>query len=146
MELIPYVGPVLGALPPVLVALVQDPLTALWVALAFVALQQLEGHVVAPNVFGKALRLNPLLVILALLLGGEFYGFFGALISLPIAAILRETVEYLHEHIVFEPWAADSPMLLAERPAPAVIAPPAADGEEPEPEPEEAERVPSRRG
>ena len=146
MELVPYVGPVLGALPPVLVALVQDPLTALWVALSFVALQQLEGHVVAPNVFGKALRLNPLLVILALLLGGEFYGFFGALIALPIAAILRETVEYLHEHIVFEPWAADSPMLLAERPAPAVIAPPAADGDEPEPEPEEAERVPSRRG
>ncbi|MDQ3722067.1 MAG: AI-2E family transporter, partial [Actinomycetota bacterium] len=50
MELVPYVGPVLGALPPVIVALVQDPLTAVWVVLLFVALQQLEGHVVAPNV------------------------------------------------------------------------------------------------
>jgi predicted PurR-regulated permease PerM len=146
MELIPYVGPVLGALPPVLVALVQDPLTALWVALAFVALQQLEGHIVAPNVFGKALRLNPLLVILALLLGGEFYGFFGALIALPIAAILRETADYLRAHLVFEPWGADSPMVLAGRPPP----PPVMTPPEPEPEPEpatdaETEPVPSRR-
>ena len=49
MELVPFVGPFLGALPPVLVALFQDPLTALWVGLLFLALQQLEGHVVAPQ-------------------------------------------------------------------------------------------------
>jgi predicted PurR-regulated permease PerM len=141
MELVPYVGPVLGALPPVLVALVQDPLTAVWVALLFVALQQLEGHVVAPNVFGKALRLNPLLVILALLLGGEIYGFFGALIALPIAAILRETVDYLRRHLVFEPWGTTAPALLVDRAPP----PPAVPPPEPEPEPE-SERVPSGRG
>ena len=104
MELVPYVGPVLGALPPVIVALVQDPLMAVWVVLLFLALQQLEGHVVAPNVFGRALRLNPLLVILALLLGGQIYGFVGALVALPIAAVLRETVVYLRRHLVFEPW------------------------------------------
>jgi len=112
MELVPYVGPVLGALPPILVALVQDPLTALWVAILFIVLQQLEGHVVAPNIFGHALRLNPLLVILALLLGGEFYGFVGGLIALPIAAILRETVVYLRHHLVFESWSEGSPLLL----------------------------------
>jgi len=104
MELVPYVGPFLGALPPIIVALVQDPLTAVWVALLFVALQQLEGHIVAPNVFGHALRLNPLLVILALLIGGEIYGFVGALIALPIAAVLRETAVYLRGHLVLEPW------------------------------------------
>ena len=143
MELVPYVGPVLGALPPILVALVQDPLTALWVTLLFVGLQQLEGHVVAPNVFGHALRLNPLLVIFALLLGGEMYGFFGAVIALPIAAILRETVVYLRDHLVFEPWGTSSPLLITER-APPPRAPP-----EPEPEPESEpgrERVPTPRG
>jgi len=119
MELIPYVGPVLGAMPPVLVALVQDPLTAVWVALLFVALQQLEGHVVAPNVFGHALRLNPLLVILALLLGGEIYGFVGALLALPIAAVLRETVLYLRRHLVFEPWGTPAPLVLGPPGAPA---------------------------
>ena len=116
MELVPYVGPLLGALPPIIVALVQDPLTAVWVALLFLALQQLEGHVVAPNVFGRSLRLNPLLVILALLLGGEIYGFVGALVALPIAAILRETVVYLKDHLVFEPWGSGQPILLGPKP------------------------------
>jgi predicted PurR-regulated permease PerM len=111
MELVPYVGPVLGAIPPVLVALIQDPLMALWVALLFVALQQLEGHIVAPNVFGRTLRLNPLLVILALLLGGQIYGFVGALVALPIAAVLRETLVYLERHLVFEPWDTPTPLL-----------------------------------
>lgn len=137
MELVPYVGPVLGALPPVLVALVQDPLTALWVALLFVALQQLEGHVVAPNVFGRALRLNPLLVILALLLGGQIYGLIGALVALPIAAVLRETVVYLKRHLVFEPWGAGSPLLVGGAPPPAEPPPGSADPD--------VERVPSGR-
>ncbi len=69
MELVPFVGPILGAMPPVLVALFQDPLTALWVALLFVAIQQIEGHVVAPQIFGHTLRINPLLVIFSLLGG-----------------------------------------------------------------------------
>jgi predicted PurR-regulated permease PerM len=104
MELIPYVGPVLGATPPVLIALVQEPLTAIWLVLLFVALQQLEGHVVAPLVFGHTLRINPLLVIFALLFGAHLYGIIGALVALPLAAILRETIMYLHEHLRLESW------------------------------------------
>jgi hypothetical protein len=55
-------------------------------------------------VFGQALRINPILVILALLLGGQLYGIIGAFIALPIAAILRETLVYLRRHLKFEPW------------------------------------------
>jgi len=110
MELIPYVGPFLGAAPPVLIALFQDPLTAVWVSLLFVALQQIEGHIVAPTVFGHALRINPLLVIFALLFGGELFGILGALMALPTAAILRETVVYLREHLVLEPWGTAGPL------------------------------------
>jgi predicted PurR-regulated permease PerM len=135
MELVPYVGPILGALPPIIVALVQDPLTAVWVTVLFVALQQLEGHVVAPNVFGHALRLNPLLVIFALLLGGEIYGLVGALVALPIAAVLRETVVYLNRHLVFEPWGTVSPLTLGSTTAIGRAPPPAS--EEPQPEPVE---------
>jgi predicted PurR-regulated permease PerM len=113
MELIPYVGPFLGAAPPALVALFQDPLTGVWVALLFVGLQQIEGHVVAPLVFGHALRINPLLVIFALLFGGELYGILGALLALPIAAVLRETVVYLRQHLVLEPWGTMSPLAVA---------------------------------
>jgi predicted PurR-regulated permease PerM len=104
MELVPYVGPILGAIPPVFVALFTKPITALWVALLFVGLQQLEGHVVAPQIFGHTLRINPLLVILALLLGLQFYGVFGALLALPILAVLRETAVYLSRHLALEPW------------------------------------------
>jgi predicted PurR-regulated permease PerM len=104
MELVPYIGPILGALPAVIVALFTDPIVALWVTLLFVGLQQLEGHVVAPQVFGHTLRINPLLVIFALLLGLQLHGVVGALIALPILAILRETVVYLGRHVELEPW------------------------------------------
>jgi predicted PurR-regulated permease PerM len=104
-ELIPYVGPAIGAAPPVLISLFSgEPLDALWLVIAFTALQQIEGHIVAPNVFAQALRINPILVILALLLGGQLYGFIGAFVALPIAAILRETVVYFRTHLRFESW------------------------------------------
>jgi predicted PurR-regulated permease PerM len=110
MELVPFVGPFLGALPPLLVALFQDPVSALWVALLFLALQQLEGHVVAPQIFGHSLRINPILVIFALLVGGAVAGLIGALIALPTAAVIRETAVYLRRHLVFEPWGAADPL------------------------------------
>jgi predicted PurR-regulated permease PerM len=120
MELIPYLGPVLGAAPPVLIALFQEPLTAVWIILIFIALQQLEGHVVAPLVFGRALRINPLLVIFALLFGAHLYGVVGALVALPLAAMLRETIMYLHEHLRLEPW----PVATAGAPAGLLDGPP----------------------
>jgi len=118
MELVPYVGPLLGAIPALVVALFDDPLTAVWVGLFFTALQQLEGHVVAPQVFGLALRLNPLVVIFALLFGGEVYGFLGALLALPIAAVVRETVVYLRRHLVLEAWGTAPVVVGAAPPGP----------------------------
>lgn len=104
MELVPYLGPFIGALPAVLVALFTDPISAVWVTLLFVGLQQLEGHFVAPQIFGHTLRINPLLVIFALLLGLQVQGIVGALIALPILSVLRETTIYLGRHVVLEPW------------------------------------------
>jgi predicted PurR-regulated permease PerM len=103
-ELIPYVGPIIGALPGVLVALFTDPISAVWVTAIFVGLQQLEGHIVAPQIFGHTLRINPLLVIFALLLGLQLNGVFGALIALPILSVLRETAVYLGRHLTLESW------------------------------------------
>ena len=92
-------------------ALSGNPIDAVWLIIAFVVLQQLEGHVIAPQVFGQALRINPLLVISALLLGGQLAGFVGAFIALPIAAILRESIVYFHRHLHFQRWdlPADKP-------------------------------------
>jgi predicted PurR-regulated permease PerM len=104
MELVPYIGPILGALPPTLVALFTKPISALWLVLLFIGLQQLEGHIVAPQVFGHTLRINPVLVIFALLLGLHVDGIVGALVALPLLSILRETVVYLSRHLTLEPW------------------------------------------
>jgi predicted PurR-regulated permease PerM len=109
-ELIPYVGPWLGAAPPVLYALVQHPLSALWVALLFLGIQQLEGHVVVPKVMGHSLRLHPLLVIFGLLAGGEIYGFPGILVALPLLAAARAAWEFFGERIELVPWVADDPV------------------------------------
>ena len=58
----------------------------------------------APQIFGHTLRINPLLVIFVLLLGLQLYGVVGALVALPILAILRETVVYLSRHVELESW------------------------------------------
>ena len=112
MELVPYLGPFVGALPALLLALFTNPISAVWVAILFVGLQQLEGHIVAPQIFGHTLRINPLLVIFALLFGLQLQGVFGALIALPILSILRETAVYLNRHLTFERWGSPPDALL----------------------------------
>ena len=104
MELIPYLGPWLGAIPPIIFALVVHPLSAVWVALLFLGIHQIEGHVVVPNVMGSALRLHPLLVIFGLLAGGELYGLPGILVALPFLAVMRAMWEFFGERLQFEPW------------------------------------------
>ena len=111
MELIPYVGPILGAIPPMVVALATQPIAALWLLITFVLLQQLEGHVVAPQVFRISLRINPILVILALLIGYQIYSIPGALLALPVATMIRATALYLRRHLVLEPWSPGQPRL-----------------------------------
>jgi predicted PurR-regulated permease PerM len=93
-----------------LYALVQHPLSALWVALLFLGIQQLEGHVVVPKVMGHSLRLHPLLVIFGLLAGGEIYGFPGILVALPLLAAARAVWEFFSERVGLAPWPADEPV------------------------------------
>jgi predicted PurR-regulated permease PerM len=103
-ELIPYLGPWLGSLPPFFYALAVHPVSAIWVALLFLFIHQVEGHVVVPNVMGSALRLHPLLVIFGLLAGGEIYGLPGVFVALPLLAAIRAIWEFFSERIELEPW------------------------------------------
>jgi predicted PurR-regulated permease PerM len=107
MEFIPYIGPIIGPIPAVVVALFHSPITAVWVVLLFVALQQLEGHFVAPQVFRISLRINPIIIILSLLVGFKLYGIVGALVALPVASVVRQAVVYLRRHLVLEPWGSN---------------------------------------
>jgi predicted PurR-regulated permease PerM len=109
-EVIPYLGPWLGSLPAVLYALVVHPISALWVVLLFLAIFQVEGHIVVPNVMGNALRLHPLLVIFGLGAGAELYGLPGALIALPLLAVGRAIWEFFADRITLEPWSGEDPV------------------------------------
>ncbi|HEY2326583.1 MAG TPA: AI-2E family transporter [Gaiellaceae bacterium] len=111
-EVIPYLGPWLGAIPPLLYGAVVHPLSAVWVAILFLVIHQLEGHVVVPKVMGSALRLHPLLVIFGLGAGAEIYGLPGALVALPTLAACRATWEFFAGRIALEPWAAEERTLL----------------------------------
>jgi predicted PurR-regulated permease PerM len=110
MELIPYLGPWLGAIPPVTYALIVDPVSAIWVTLLFLGIHQIEGHIVVPNVMGSALRLHPLLVIFGLLAGGEIYGLAGIFVALPLLAVLRAMWEFAGERVELEDWRGEGPV------------------------------------
>ena len=107
VEVVPYIGPWLSAVPPAIYALAVDPVGIIWVALLFIFIYQVEGHIVVPNVMANALRLHPLLVIFGLLAGAELYGIPGVLVALPTMAASRAIWEFFRERVELEPWDAD---------------------------------------
>jgi predicted PurR-regulated permease PerM len=109
IEVIPYIGPWLSAVPPAIYALFVDPVGVIWVAVLFLFIYQVEGHIVVPNVMASALRLHPLLVIFGLLAGGELYGIAGVLVALPTMAGLRAIWEFFRERVRLERWDEGSP-------------------------------------
>jgi predicted PurR-regulated permease PerM len=105
IEVIPYIGPWLSAVPPAIFALFVDPpWGVVWVGILFLIIYQVEGHIVVPNVMANALRLHPLLVIFGLLAGGELYGIAGVLVALPTMAGGRAIWEFFRERVKLESW------------------------------------------
>jgi predicted PurR-regulated permease PerM len=94
-EAVPYVGPLVGAVPAVGFALLDSPTKALMTAGLYVAIQQFEGHVLTPNVMNAQTRLSPVIVIFALLAGAALGGLLGALVAVPIAGALRVLLRHL---------------------------------------------------
>ena len=106
MEAIPYLGPVLAAVPPTLVAVFDSPLAALWVIITFVLIQEIEGHILVPVIMGSRFRVHPLVVIFAILAGGEIHGISGMLIAIPLIPLVKETIGFLRQRTQFEGWEA----------------------------------------
>lgn len=85
LEIIPYIGPTIALIPAALVGLTVSPLTALLVIFLYIFIQQLENYVIAPLVMRKAVGLNPVAVILALLIGAKLAGILGVILAVPVA-------------------------------------------------------------
>jgi predicted PurR-regulated permease PerM len=92
LEIVPYIGPIISGVVAVTISLLHGPVTGLLVLALFVAVQQLEGHVLTPLVMKKAVGLNPVVVIVALLVGAKLAGIIGAIISVPVATVVWEII------------------------------------------------------
>jgi predicted PurR-regulated permease PerM len=88
-EMIPNIGPVLSAVPPVLVALSIDPMLGLFVLILFVVIQQLENNFIVPLVMGQSLNLHPVSVMFTVLVMGVLFGLLGAILAVPVCAIVK---------------------------------------------------------
>lgn len=87
MEVVPVIGPIISALPAILIGLTFSPLLSLGIAAMYFVIQQLENNLIVPQVMKRAVGLNPLVVILAIAVGSRLLGFAGALLAVPIAVV-----------------------------------------------------------
>jgi sporulation integral membrane protein YtvI len=93
-NIIPYFGPVIGAIPSTCIALIESPKLAIRVALLFALVQQIDNSVVSPKIIGDSVGLHPLVVIFSLLVGGQLFGFAGMLLAVPAAATIKVVMSH----------------------------------------------------
>ncbi|MFD0588933.1 AI-2E family transporter [Paenibacillus sp. GCM10027627] len=88
-NIVPFFGPVIGAVPAVIVALFQDPMKALYVVIATIAIQQIEGNLISPQIMGRTMNIHPVTVIVLILAAGSFSGLLGVLLAVPLYAVAK---------------------------------------------------------
>ena len=96
-NVIPFFGPYIGAIPCLLILLLVNPLSALWFLIFIIILQQLDGNVIGPFILGDYVGLPPFWIMLAIIIGGELFGFIGLLVSVPLFALGYAIVRTLVE-------------------------------------------------
>ena len=98
-NIIPYFGPIFGAVPVVFIALLESPTKALWAALAILIIQQVEGNILSPKITGNSTNMHPLVIIILLLIGESFCGFVGMILAVPIGVIIKVIYEDINYYI-----------------------------------------------
>ena len=92
-NLVPYLGPIVGMIPAVLLGFTVSPLTALLGVVVFIVANQIEGNILAPYILSKSTNLHPVTVLLAILVGAGLFGLLGALLAVPVSALLKVILE-----------------------------------------------------
>lgn len=98
-ELVPIVGPILGAIPAVVVTLATSPGDVVWVVLLFVGIQAFENNFLVPRIQGEALHLHPALIIFLIVVASEVWGILGMVVVAPLAAVTRDAFLYLYRRL-----------------------------------------------
>src|SRR5918995_370691 len=97
--ILPYLGAWLGAIPAVIVALTVSPTTALLTAVLYLVIQQLEGNVLQPKIQGQALNMPSILILLAVIAGGEIAGLLGVIFAVPTLAVLKVLFDFFRARL-----------------------------------------------
>ncbi|HWH18735.1 MAG TPA: AI-2E family transporter [Allosphingosinicella sp.] len=96
LEFVPFIGPIAASIPAILLALAQSPETALWTALLFLIIQQIEGNILEPLVQQRAVDLPPALLLFALVAGGLVFGIVGIIFAAPLTVVIYVLVKRLY--------------------------------------------------
>ena len=96
---IPYLGAFLGAIPAIVLALFISPTTAILTAIVYIAIQQLEGNFLTPRIQGQALKVHPIVVLLAVVAGGSLAGLVGVIIAVPTLAVIRVLLDFFRARL-----------------------------------------------
>ncbi len=97
-EFIPYLGPLIGAIPAIFIAFTQSPTLGLYVVFLYIIIQQSENHLIVPLVMKKAVGLNPVVVIVAMMIGAQIAGIAGMLVAVPVTTAISVAFSDLLEH------------------------------------------------
>ena len=102
LEWFPIIGPIVAAVPAILVGLTISPAAAIAVAVLYLAIQQLENNLLVPKILGDAVELHPAVLIVALVVGGSLFGIGGAILAAPIVAAGRDLYRYTFTRLAGE--------------------------------------------
>ena len=98
--MLPYIGPLIGAIPSIIITLFVSPVKALWVGIFILLLQQFDGWYLGPKIIGDKVGISPLLIITAITIGGGVYGIIGIFVSVPLFALLKMFLdEYIEKQL-----------------------------------------------
>ncbi|MBC8061972.1 MAG: AI-2E family transporter [Clostridiaceae bacterium] len=98
-NVIPYFGPIFGALPAVFIAVLKSPMDGVWVGVWLWVLQQIEGNIISPKFTGDSVNMHPLIVIILLIVGGKVAGFWGMVLAVPLGVIIKVVYEDLNYYL-----------------------------------------------
>lgn len=141
-ELLPIIGPILSAIPAILLALTAGPQAALAALVLYLIVQQVENNILVPKIQGDAVELHPTVVMVALIVGGSIGGLLGAILALPIAAAARDVFRYVFHRVDVVPATPDEALAMI-RERPSLVQPPPTDEADHAPtEPVEGEPIP----
>lgn len=94
-NVIPFFGPFIGAIPSIMILLIEQPIDAVWFAIMIFLIQQLDGNVIGPKIVGNAIGIESFWVLVAVLVGGSLFGFMGMVLGVPVFALIYKYVNKL---------------------------------------------------